>query len=54
MDFNWKSIGPGDRKWTKISPKKVHEVLHFARLIGDNCHRNEVQHVVDVGAGLVA
>jgi len=41
-----------DRKWTKVNPKKVHEVLKFSKLIGENCQQNKIQHAVDIGAGL--
>ena len=40
-------------KWIKVNPKKVHEVLNFSRFIGDHCRRNDIHHVVDIGAGLV-
>jgi len=39
-------------KWIKVNPKKVHEVLNFSRFIGDHCRRNDIHHVVDIGAGL--
>ena len=42
-----------DRKWNKVNPKKIHEVVNLARLIGESCQNNEVKHVVDIGAGLV-
>ena len=32
----------------------MHEVLHFSHLIADTCKRNDIEHIVDVGAGLVA
>jgi hypothetical protein len=42
-----------DKKWSKVNPKKIHEVVNLARLIGESCQNNEVKHVVDIGAGLV-
>lgn len=42
------------RKWVKVNPKKVHEVQHFAHFIGNDCREDQVEHVVDIGSGLVS
>jgi len=46
--------GDEKRKWVKVNPKKVHEVQHFAHFISDECRKDQVEHVVDIGAGLVS
>ena len=47
-----KEIDDG-HKWVKVSPKKVHEVVRFSDFISNDCRQNQVQHVVDIGSGLV-